>query len=233
MKPACTVFTNHHRLEQIEFLEDQVEYPKKWNKDTVYYYIETINIPLLLTKRQLLTAINLAMTTWDIEIPVRFRSTRNIKLADIIIAFEDANTNVYFSDRPSVLAYAYFPGTTLSGTIVFNSTYIWDTKGKGIKAKKALELGLIDNIENSNNTLKTYNILHVLIHELGHSLGLTHDITGVNDGRDVMDPFYKGDVLDLSDRDINRIRMKYGAREWRSISRYARIKRWLKRRIRR
>ena len=233
MKPACTVFTNHHRLEQIEFLEDQVEYPKKWNKDTVYYYTETINIPLLLTKRQLLTAINLAMTTWDIEIPVRFRSTRDIKLADIIIAFEDAEINKYFSDRPSVLAYAYFPGTSLQGTIVFNSTYIWDTKGNGVKGSKAVELGLIDRIDNPNNILKTYNILHVLIHELGHSLGLTHDITGVNDGKDVMDPFYVGTVLDLSPRDILRIREKYGIRMYTRWARYNRIKRWLKRRIRR
>ena len=140
----------------------------------------------------------------------------------------------YFKDRPSVLAYAYFPGQgNVSGKVVFNASYIWDLKGRGIKGKDAIKKGLVDNVSYPENILKTYNIYAVLIHELGHTLGLKHDVTGANDGADIMDPYYSVDNLDLSDRDIYRIRVKYGQRVWDRYRWYMIIKRWLSLAIRR
>jgi predicted Zn-dependent protease len=81
--------------------------------------------------------------------------------------------------------------------------------------------------------LKTYNLYAVLIHELGHTLGLKHDVTGAKYGSDVMDAFYSVDNLDLSDRDILRIRIKYGQRIWTRFSWYNMVKRWLSLAIRR
>ena len=86
---------------------------------------------------------------------------------------------------------------------------------------------MVENVSYPENILKTYNLYAVLIHELGHTLGLKHDVTGAGDGEDVMDPYYSVENLDLSDRDIYRIRIKYGQRVWDRFSFYNIIKRFL------
>ena len=184
------------------------------------------------TAEKLKRAVNLAISTWNFEIPLKFKSAWNTQ-ADIEIRFATKDEDNYFKDRPSVLAYAYYPGQgNASGKVVFNASYIWDLKGKGIKGKDAIKKGLVENAY-PDNILKTYNIYAVLIHELGHTLGLKHDVTGAKDGSDVMDPYYSVENLDLSDRDIYRIRVKYGVRTWDRYSFYNIVKRWLYLAIRR
>ena len=131
-----------------------------------------------------------------------------------------------------MLAYAYYPKTSKKGEVVFNASYIWDLKGKGIKGSDAIKKGVVDNAY-PTNILKTYNLYAVLIHELGHTLGLKHDVTGKKDGADIMDPYYSVTNLDLSDRDIYRIRVKYGQRVYSRFIWYNIIKRWLSLAIRR
>ena len=119
-----------------------------------------------------------------------------------------------------------------SGKVVFNASYIWDLKGNGISGKDAIKKGLVENAY-PTNILKTYNLYAVLIHELGHTLGLNHDVSGAKDGADIMDPYYSVTNLDLSDRDIYRIRVKYGQRVWDRFIWYNMVKRWLSLAIRR
>jgi hypothetical protein len=172
------------------------------------------------------------MTTWDFEIPVKFKSAWDTQ-ADIEIRFKTKDEDTYFKDKPSVLAYAYFPGQAdFSGKVVFNASYIWDLKGNGISGKDAIKKGLVENAY-PTNILKTYNLYAVLIHELGHTLGLNHDVSGAKDGADIMDPYYSVTNLDLSDRDIYRIRVKYGQRVWDRFIWYNMVKRWLSLAIRR
>ncbi len=231
MKPICIAYSSI--LKQVEFIE-QEEWQHKWNKDTLWYDVIWHDTLKLITEKELRRAVNLSMTTWDLEVPVKYRpvwQSKEYHQPDIIIHFARRKNDEYLKERPSVLAYAYLPGQgSYSGKVVFCADYIWDLKGKGIRGDKAIEKGLVENA-NPDNILKTYNIHHVLIHELGHTLGLRHDTDG--NSVDVMDPYYKGTTLDLSERDIYRIRLKYGVRVFKHWNHYSILKRWLKRRIRR
>lgn len=218
---------------QIEFVETQTEWAGKWDKPVMYY--EVIGTCRTMSNRQLRKALNYAMTTWDIEIPVTFkpvwfRGNRGQR-PDLTIDFKNRDADQLFKDSPSVLAYAYFPEQgSYSGKVVFNDDYIWDFLGKGMKASEALKKGWITGTNNPDNIVRTYSVVAVLIHELGHSLGLRHDVTGNSDGTDVMDAIYSGkNRLELSERDIYRIVKKYGNRIYSRWARYARLKRWLKR----
>ena len=234
MKPLCSVYSNI--TNQVEFIEQQEEWSHKWTKGIMWYDVIHHESLKLISQSQLRRAVNLAMTTWDIEIPIkykpvwmRYKHQEDIE-PDITIEFKNRSEDVYLKERPSVLAYAYLPGQgDYSGRIVFCADYIWDLKGEGIKGSDAIKKGIVENAH-PDNTLKTYNLYHVLIHELGHSLGLKHDTD--RNSIDVMDPYYKGTNLDLSERDIYRIRLKYGVTifKW---NRYMRIKKWLRNRIRR
>lgn len=216
---------------KIGFAIDQPEWEGKLRGDIIYYDIGFPDLPLISPKK-MRRILNLAMTTWDLEIPIKFKPARwHGRVPDIRILFRGDEDNL-FRDRPGVLAYAYFPGTSLEGIIVFNTNYIWDLSGKGISGKKAMELGIVENAD-PDSILKTYNIIQTLIHELGHTLGLRHDATGNANGKDVMDPYYDPNVIDLSDRDIMRIRQKYGIRIFSRWSWYGRLKKWLARAKRR
>jgi len=218
----------------IAFTTDQPEWEGKWDKDVLYYKIDypVTDLPLI-SKHTLGRALNLAMTTWDLEIPLVFKPAAWYGVpADIRISFRGDEDNT-FKTRPGVLAYAYFPAQgSVSGIVVFNINYIWDLSGKGISGKKAVDLGIVPNA-NPDSTIKTYNIIQTLIHELGHTIGLRHDATGNRQGKDVMDPYYDPDVIDLSERDIYRARLKYGTRIYSRWSWYGRLKKWLKRAKRR
>lgn len=225
---GCNVHTSNSN--QMEFIQNQTEWEGKWDKSVMYYKV--IGECRTMTHRQVSKALNHAMTTWDLEIPVTFKPADWLgAIPDITIDFKNKSEDKKFKDSPSVLAYAYFPEQgSMSGKVVFNNDYIWDYLGKGIKAGKALKKGWIEGTNNPDNTIKTYSIVAVLIHELGHSLGLRHDVSGNNDGVDVMDAFYSGKSrLELSVRDIYRIVSKYGNRIYSRWSHYGRLKKALKR----
>lgn len=224
----CSLHADAAKVEFVEDLEGQTEWAGKWDKMFIYY--DVLDECRTLSNREVRKALNLAMTTWDIEIDVTFKPTwyeRAIISPDIKIEFKSSEEDNYFKERPSVLAYAYFPSQgAVDGKIVFNDDYIWSMNGKPITAAKALEKGFIDNYTNPDNQLRTYNIIHVLIHELGHSLGLKHDVSGNRDGSDVMDAYYSG-LLKLSERDIIRIVLKYPRRIFSRWERYHRLKKAL------
>ena len=221
MDNKCVIYSN---MDRMAFQEDtQTEWRHKWELDVMYYDI--ISPCRTMEMKKVKKALNLAMTTWDLEIPVKFKSNWNNyrnPVSNITIDFKTSDEEHYFKDRPSVLAFAYFPGQgEISGKVVFNNDYIWSTNGKPVSGKKAKEEGWVENAYD-NNQLRTYNIVQVLIHELGHSLGLRHDAH--NNTSDVMDPYYSG-KLELSDYDLIRIRAKYGIRVWANWARYAQVKR--------
>jgi hypothetical protein len=234
--PRCLAYTSNRPNRDIEFIEniEQDEWHGKWGIDEIYY--DVIANCRTLPLRKVRKALNYAMTSWDIEIDVTFKPKwydRKGNDTHITVDFKSSEEDDLFKERPGVLAYAYFPSQgNVDGVMVFNDDYIWSMDGKSITTREAFENGWIDGFDNPDNLLKTYNIIHVLMHELGHSLGLRHDVSGNTDGRDVMDAFYSG-ILELSDRDIVRILLKYPRRVFSRWSHYARLKKTLYRMKRR
>lgn len=89
----------------------QTEYPHKWDKPIVTYAIirGTEDLPGDSLER---IAMNLAMTTWDLEIPIILKVVKKNENPDITLEFADKQSDPFFKERPNVLAYAYFPKTS-------------------------------------------------------------------------------------------------------------------------
>ena len=94
----------------IEFeSNEQDEWHDKWHHKTIHYGIDYNNECKLIPKKLMKRAVNTAMITWNLEIPIKIKSKYTIwKKADIIIRFRKSKEDQYFSERPGVLAYAYF-----------------------------------------------------------------------------------------------------------------------------
>lgn len=232
---ACIAYNSDKH--EIEFIEQQTEWDGKWDKDVMYY--DVLNAPAGLSIKRVRTALNFAMTTWDVEVdldfhPVWFRKYRT-KTPEITIEFKTPDEDKLFRDKPSVLAYAYYPKQgSVSGKIVFNANYNWGLNSGNMKVKNARKRGyIIKGDPDDSQWVKIYNIIQVLVHELGHMLGLKHDVSGNREGKDVMDAFYDGTRYDLSDRDIYRIHLKYIPEIFVRWSRYRLFKNWLRLRTRR
>jgi len=213
----CYVREKNGELEFSE--EDQTHWNHKWDKQVVTYALQKDSEDIegrALERR----AVNLAMSTWNFEIPLKLKSVRGNQTPDIYINFANEDDDDYL--KAGTLAYAYYPKTSHSGKIVFNEKYLWSLNGDPINAHTAFPhlypMG-------TRTSVKTYNMVHVLIHEIGHSLGLTHD---ANNSNSVMWWQYSGQ-LHLNDYDIQRITDKYGKRSWNPRI-YKAVKRWLSRR---
>jgi hypothetical protein len=183
----------------------QTEYPHKWDKPIVTYSLVRGSEDLPGDSMESL-ALNLAMTTWDIEIPTVLDLVKKNENPDITLEFADKENDPFFKERPTVLAYAYYPKTSQQGVIRFSDEHIWSLDGKPIPAPYD---------PTGRTKFKTYNLLHTLIHEIGHSMGLKHS---------------EGSGLEKTVMYLVAI---YGSRQWAHPAHYARMKKWIKYRTRR
>ena len=178
------------------------EWKHKWKKRTVSYAVISTTTDPGIAKWET-KLLGIALQTWKLHVSNLYfkKEQRNPEKADIKLTFEGPMKNKKFRERPSVLAYAYFPGQgEVSGDIVFNDGYIWTKDGKVISSAEYTKITGIDTF-GTWQTYRTYNAMHVLIHEIGHGLGLRHN-TECKDC--VMYPYYNGTVT-LAKNDIRRI----------------------------
>ena len=138
--------------------------------------------------------------------------------------FVERKDDKLFRDKPGTLAYAYFPnGQKIGGDITFNDSVIWTTNGKSLNAHKVYPEKYPPH---TKTKLRTYNIVHTLLHECGHAIGLKH----CEQHSDcIMWPYYNGRVV-LHNHDVSRIQSIYGARTLSSriidIFRKRMLRRW-------
>jgi len=150
-------------------------------------------------------ALAIALRQWGLRtMDIRFK--RVTGTADIEMKFADKQVDKFFRDKPSTLAYAYFPnGQKIGGDITFNDSVIWTTNGKPINAYEVFP----DKYKSNTKTkLRTYNMVHTLLHECGHAIGLKHC---QQHKHCIMYPYYNG-MVQLHDHDVQRIQSIYGAR---------------------
>ena len=169
-------------------------------------------------------ALTIALRQWGLRTKdIRFKRIRT-GTADIEMRFLPKEEDKMFRDRPGTLAYAYFPnGQKIGGDITFNDSVIWTTNGKSLNAHKVYP----DKYPPHTKTkLRTYNIIHTLLHECGHAIGLKHC---EEHKTCIMYPYYNGRVV-LHNHDVSRIQSIYGARTLSSriidIFRKRMLRRW-------
>ncbi len=142
-------------------------------------------------------AIKRAFFRIGLVIPVKFKFIRSDPNAEIVISF--SQTDPYFVEHSSALAYAYVGTTHMPVDLVFNDKgYFWAI-----------------NTDAGNNQ---YKIEPVAIHEILHVLGLGHN-PGCN--KCIMFPSYHGGQR-LEDEDVTNIQNIWGER-----SNFAQLRQWL------
>lgn len=132
------------------------------------------------------------MKTWTKHTNLKFREVSSRKKADIVVSFE--NPQHYDVDDDDMggrtLAHAFGPGKGIGGDVHIRDDLAWD----------------FDVLSNQKPAKNKRNFFAVLLHELGHSLGLSHS----GDYDSTMYAYSNEYAGVLSQDDINGIQFLYG-----------------------
>ncbi|QQP56915.1 Uncharacterized protein FKW44_001744, partial [Caligus rogercresseyi] len=126
-----------------------------WNLKPLRSKEDSSGIEPGVIRREISTALGL----WSADSSLRFKEIHGEDKADIEISFERLNhKDGYPFDGPgSVLAHAFFPGNSRGGDIHFDAEETWTSKRASHLSRDGVA-----------------SIYGVALHEIGHSLGLSH-----------------------------------------------------------
>jgi len=216
MDGFCRIVDNNEKFEDnldefqastIEEWKHKWEPVKKDGKDYGYVTYKVINESQHFPSSKFEDkALTIALRQWGLRTKeIRFKRIRS-GTADIEMNFVRKEDDKFFRDRPTTLAYAYFPnGRKIGGDITFNDSVVWSTNGKSVNAHKVDPQNYPPH---TKTKIRTYNIIHTLLHECGHAIGLKH----CPDHKTcIMYPYYNGRVV-LHEHDVERIQSIYGKR---------------------
>lgn len=171
--------------------EIQDEWPHNWPSGTITYRLNNTTFDIENKKHQI-RAVTVAFRVWQLRIKnLRFKRERDPnKPVDMNISFENL---AHFDGRKGVLAHAYYPGQgDKSGDVHINDNWEWVPSVMWSRLSKP-------------------PLVPILIHEIGHGLGLKHDTRTMDS---IMYPsFDLGKKKNtLHKYDIDRIQSRYGKR---------------------
>lgn len=172
--------------------EPIAEWPYSWSKGEITYRLNNVTTDIN-NERHQRRAVTIALRAWQLHLKdLKFRRERNPNVTVYFdVSFEDL---AHFDGKKGVLAHAYFPGQEerISGDCHINDDWNWVTSSL-------------------YQTLSKPPLVPILIHEFGHSLGLSHDTITTDS---IMYPsFNLGQRKNkLHPRDIHRMQLRYGKR---------------------
>jgi len=192
---SCKVVSVKDDSEKIHFMENIEgidEWPYNWPDGEVSYRLNSFSTDF--SVRNQIRAITVSLRAWQLRInKIKFRRERNPDAhVDIDISFEP---KTHFSSN-NVFAHAFFPGQgDISGDVHINDNWDW-TSGVHL------------------SNLARPPLVPIMIHEIGHSLGLRHDTFADSQNTEIMYPSFNlgRKKTHLGSRDIFRIQERYGAR---------------------
>ncbi|UVF62299.1 matrixin family metalloprotease [Nitrososphaeria virus YSH_462411] len=188
LRCQASINKNYLMFNNSELIEN--EWPHKWEHSPVTYRLNNLTNDIEKREHQI-RAVTAAFRAWQLHINLKFKRVYDsFEKVDINISFQPLDK---FDNRKGVLAHAYYPGQgELSGDIEINDEWNWVT-----------------HTELMN--LSSPPLIPVLIHEIGHSLGLKHDtstaLAMMYPSFDLGKPKNK-----LHTNDITRMQSRYGKR---------------------
>jgi len=160
----------------------------KWNKNPLTYYINNVSNSMTAPQRE--STIQTALQRWAAVTDLTFTQVYSSALADLKFRWVPegidhgcgAGVNDIFTS--SLLAHAWYPGTSQAGQICFNDNLPWVMEGQGMYG---------------------YVLVSAAMHEIGHALGLAHS----SDAGSIMRNNFTGQTT-LGADDILGINALYG-----------------------
>ncbi len=187
---SCELKLLRDTLKFTDNIEGKKEWPHSWPHGKLTYRLNNYTKDIEKQKHQT-KAVTVAFRAWQLRMgKLKFRRERDPDATvDIDISFQP---QAKFASK-GVLAHAVYPGQGKeSGDIEINDEWNWVTSSK-------------------YQLLSTPPLVPILIHEIGHSLGLTHDNLNMES---IMYPsFNLGKTKNtLHENDVFRIQGRYGER---------------------